>query len=187
MKHFINELREQFQAVKSLLVGLSVTGDNFTKKLVTVHYPRQTVDTVQTYRGHVELVANEDGASACIACGTCARACPSECISVHGEKDYAESAGKTSHPATYFVDRLIPAGKKMHPERKQSFQRPTAFKLDYTLCSLCGTCVEVCPVEALRFSENVYLAGYTSNAYRFDLLSRLRETAGATDNSGRTS
>jgi NADH-quinone oxidoreductase subunit I len=182
----LRELKEGIKALKSLLVGLSVTGDNFTKKLVTVHYPRKTVDTTPSWRGHVELVP-KDGASACIACGTCARACPSECISVQGEKGYAEDIERASHPAAYFVDRLIPDGRKMQPERKQSFQRPSAFDLDFTLCSLCGTCVEVCPVDALRFSDNVYLAGYMAKEYRFDLLSRLQKKAAADRPDGRTS
>jgi NADH-quinone oxidoreductase subunit I len=33
---------------------------------------------------------------------------------------------------------------------------PKAWTCDFTLCSLCGTCVEVCPAKALRFSHDIY-------------------------------
>jgi NADH-quinone oxidoreductase subunit I len=38
--------------------------------------------------------------------------------------------------------------------------------------------VEVCPVKSIRFSTDVYLAGYERNDFEYDLLARLREQAG---------
>ncbi len=56
---------------------------------------------------------------------------------------------------------------------------PEKFLYDYTLCSLCGTCMENCPAGALRFSKNIYLAGYSRNDFLFDLVLKLRESEGA--------
>jgi NADH-quinone oxidoreductase subunit I len=49
------------------------------------------------------------------------------------------------------------------------------YTLDFTKCSLCGTCVEVCPTAALEYSQEYELAGFTSDEFRFDLLKRLEE------------
>jgi len=36
----------------------------------------------ERYRGHIELIENEEGKPKCVACGMCQRACPSGCISL---------------------------------------------------------------------------------------------------------
>ena len=46
---------------------------------------------------------------------------------------------------------------------------PEQFLYDYTLCSLCGTCMENCPAGALRFSKNVYMVSLSSY-YTFYLI-----------------
>ena len=47
------------------------------------------------------------------------------------------------------------------------------------LCSLCGLCVQTCPVSSLAFSKDVYLAGGSRKDFEFDLLKRLRDRAGS--------
>lgn len=136
-----------YQGTKSLLVGLGVTFQEMVKPTVTVHYPRETVDLTPNYRGHIELVRNDEtGGSRCITCGMCERSCPSGCITVKSEK---------------------PEGAKK--------KVLTGFSLDFTKCSLCGICVEVCPVSAIDFSQEYNLAGFTREAFHFDLLARLEE------------
>ena len=76
----------------------------------------------------------------------CERSCPSECITVKGEKK---------------------EGKK-----KKTL---ALFKLDFTKCSLCGTCVEVCPTNALEYSNEYDLAAFTKEAFHFDILKRLED------------
>ena len=53
---------------------------------------------------------------------------------------------------------------------KKAPKGPFMFTYDYTLCSLCGLCVENCPVHSLRFSNRAYLAGVDRNEFVFDLL-----------------
>ena len=45
-----------------------------------------------------------------------------------------------------------------------------SYHLDFTKCSLCGICVEVCPTTALGFSAEYELAGFDPNEFRYDLL-----------------
>ena len=50
------------------------------------------------------------------------------------------------------------------------------YRLDFTKCSLCGICVEVCPTAALAFSDEYELAGFTSDEFRYDLLGILEDS-----------
>lgn len=142
MKQAIKDLVGGFV---SLLVGMRITIQQFFKKQVTVHYPHETLPIPSRYRGHVVLVNDpETGKSLCIACKSCQKACPSECIVVDGIK--------------------------REGEKRKSV---TDFKLDFTKCSLCGSCVEVCPVEALTFSKEYNLASTSKdNFYQIDLVKR---------------
>jgi len=130
---------------KSLLIGLNATIREMLKPIVTVQYPREECDITPNYRGHVELVLNlETGACDCIVCGMCAKACPSNCLAVEGEKKEGE-------------------------KRKTL----TVFALDFTKCSLCGSCVETCPKGALDYSQDYNIAGFTREEFHYDLIERL--------------
>jgi len=132
---------------KSLIIGLGVTLKTCFLPQVTVHYPREKLEITPNYRGHVELVKDpETGGSRCIVCGMCARACPSGCFTVKGEKKEGE--------------------------KKKTL---TVFKLDFTKCSLCGTCVETCPKGAIRYSMDYNIAGFTREEFHYDLIKRLEE------------
>ncbi len=138
-----------FTGAKSLLIGLGVTLRALLSPAVTVHYPRQKIAITPNFRGHTVLVKDpETGSHRCIVCMMCDRDCPSNCITVVGEKQEGEK-GKTL----------------------------TAYHLDFTRCSLCGICVEVCPTKALGFSNEYELAGFTREEYHYNLLERLEETA----------
>lgn len=54
---------------------------------------------------------------------------------------------------------------------------PKVWTSDFTMCSLCGTCVEVCPAKALRFSHDIYWAAKTREEMKRDLLAKLRDNA----------
>lgn len=159
----LKTVREKAKSLWSLVVGLRVTGANYVRPQVTVHYPRRTVDNLATYRGHVELVGKPGNPvePRCICCMLCVASCPSQCITVKAKKEPKPAAGEGEAPKK--------AGKKT----------PETWELDYTLCSLCGTCAEVCPAQSLRYSQNVYLVSRNKDDYVLDLLARLRAQAGA--------
>lgn len=143
----IEYFKEIFGGLWSLLVGLKLTAQYALQPTITVHYPFETIDITPNYKGHTDLVLDpQTGESKCISCMMCERTCPSNCITVHSEK---------------------PEGSK-----KKILVR---YDLDFTKCSLCGNCVEVCPVDALEFSQEYRLAGFTRHEFHFELVGRLKE------------
>ncbi len=135
-----------FNGLISLFVGMGITFKEFFKPTVTVSYPYETLTMFDKFRGHVELIENEEGKPNCVVCGLCERACPSNCISLAGEK---------------------PDG-----EKKKVL---TKYILNFTTCSLCGSCVEACNFNALTFSKEYNLASTRKEDFIFDLLKRLED------------
>jgi NADH-quinone oxidoreductase subunit I len=131
-----------FGGFRSLLTGLRITLQQFFKSEVTVHYPHEVLQIPKRYRGHIVLLRDPDtGKALCVACKSCEKACPSDCIVVDGVK--------------------------REGEKKKSV---TDFKLNFTTCSLCGSCVEVCPIEAIQFSREYNLASTRKeDFYQIDL------------------
>ena len=143
-----NMIKEIFTGFNSLLVGMRITLQQFFKPQVTVQYPHQSLKMPKRFRGHIMLVRDAiTGKSVCIACKSCEKACPSDCIVVDG--------------------------LKREGDKKKSVNE---FMLDFTKCSLCGSCVEVCPVDALAFSRDYNLASTSKEEfYQIDLYKRVTE------------
>ena len=132
---------------KSLVTGLAITAREFFRPVVTEQYPYEVPIMTPLFRGHIELIGNEEtGQPNCVVCGMCQRACPSECISLEGKK---AEGGK---------------GKVL-----------TSYVLDFTKCSLCGSCVESCNFNALRFSREYNLVSFDKSDFIMDLMHRLEE------------
>lgn len=125
---------------------MGITFREFFKPVVTVPYPYETIKMTARYRGHVELIEDEEGKPKCVVCMACQRACPSECIAIEGEKTEGSK-------------------KKVL----------TSYMLDFTKCSLCGSCVEACNFDALTFSKEYNLASTRKEDFHFDLLKRLED------------
>jgi len=141
----IGYFKEIISGLWSLFVGMSITIKYFFQPVVTLQYPHESVKMTPRFRGHIDLVKDEEtGEPKCIVCGMCQRACPSNCITVAGEK---------------------PEGSKK--------KVLTKYILDFTKCSLCGLCVESCKPGAITFSKDYNLAGTRRQDYIFDLIKRL--------------
>jgi len=131
----------------SLAVGMRITFVEFFKPKITLYYPHESLKMSARYRGHIQLIGDEEGKPLCVVCGMCEKACPSNCISISGEK---------------------PEGSKK--------KVLTSYQLDFTKCSLCGSCVDSCNFGAVEFSKEYNLASTRKEDYHFDLLKRLEES-----------
>ncbi len=146
-----NAICEIYTGLKSLFVGMRITLDQFLKPTITVQYPHETLTIPPRFRGHIELEQDpETGMAKCFVCKLCERACPSDCITVEGIK---------------------PEGGKR--------KTVTQYRLDFTKCSLCGSCVEACRDGAIRFSRDYNLAGLNKEDFIMDLFKRLQDQAEA--------
>jgi NADH-quinone oxidoreductase chain I len=133
---------------KSLVVGLWITLKRLFTRIVTVQYPRQKLTMTPHFRGHIEAIRFDDTKTHhCVACGLCARLCPSHVIKVQGEK---AKAGALKHGHQYYID--------------------------FSKCSLCGLCVDYCPEQTLKFSAEYELVFYSRWDTVIDIMGRLKET-----------
>jgi len=140
-----NALKEIAVGFNSLITGMRITLGQFFKRSVTLQYPHESLKMSERFRGHIELVKDpETGKAICYACKLCERACPSDCIIVEGAK--------------------------LDGAKKRSV---TAYQLDFTKCSLCGSCVEACRDGAIRFSHDYNLASLSKEEFIMDLFKRL--------------
>lgn len=140
---------EIFRGLYSLVTGMRITLAQFFKPPITVQYPHEALPMPARFRGHIELVRDPvTGKAICFACKVCERSCPSDCITVEGAK--------------------------LDGEKRKSV---TDFRLDFTKCSLCGTCVEACKSNAIRFSRTYNRAGLTKEEFILDLFKRLETEA----------
>ena len=140
-----NILTDVYFGLKSLFIGMRITLGQFFKPTITVHYPHETLKIPPRFRGHIELVLDPaTGKAKCFVCKLCEKACPSDCITVEGVK---------------------PEGAKR--------KTVTNYRLDFTKCSLCGSCVEACRDGAIRFSREYNLAGTSKEEFIMDLFQRL--------------
>jgi NADH-quinone oxidoreductase subunit I len=142
-----NSLKEIATGFNSLITGMRITIGQFFKPTVTVQYPHESLKMPERFRGHIELVRDpETGKALCFACKLCERACPSDCITVEGAK--------------------------LDGAKKKSV---TSYVLDFTKCSLCGSCVEACRDGAIRYSHEYNLASTNKEDYVMDLFKRLED------------
>ena len=123
-------IEEAYTGLKSLVIGLGVTGKALMQPGVTVIYPMEEIaqDNLATYRGHVELIGKDDDPSVprCVACGACVKACPSNCLSILCPVPAKE--GEEGKPVV------------MGPAPQKGSKTPAVVIVDFSLCSLCGQC-----------------------------------------------
>jgi len=170
----------------SMVVGMKVTGKEFLKPKLTVHYPRKEVTNLDTYRGHCKLVAREDDpfTPKCIMCGICIENCPSGCLSMIVRVVGEDRSRTVSKVGELMLGRqvILPGSLKKDPPIGYVGRVLDSFRLDFSYCSLCGLCVQNCPVSSLGWSHDVYLVGRNRQAFKFDLLEQLRATTVASLN-----
>ncbi len=78
-------------------------------------------------RASLELVAAN-----CTSCMLCVRACPVWCLDLDAHLEVVEDGG-----------------------RRRSSLQLDRFAIDYRTCMMCGLCVDVCPFDALLWSQEL--------------------------------
>ena len=126
-----------FKGFHSLLKGMAVTGKELVTPKVTEQYPenRATLEIPERFRATLEFIYDDKGYHKCIACGSCERNCPNQTISI----------------TKRMVD--LPDGKKKMKLDKYMY--------DLGSCTFCGLCVQVCPTNAIKFSNDFEQAVFT--------------------------
>ncbi len=168
MKDFLRQIKNLW----SLIAGLFITGDNLLRRTVTVHYPRRQVDNLASFRGPIELLPSvkDPDVPKCITCMMCMTTCPSGCITVVKQK--------APKPTPAEKQAMAEAEARAEKVKKPSAPKnPARFIYDFTLCSLCGLCAEVCPVNSIGFSSDVCMVVRQRSELKLDLLARLSAKA----------
>ena len=117
--------------IPEILKGLRMTIRQMFKPTFTAQFPEERFIPDPSFRGRPVLVV-ENGVERCVACGLCARVCPSLAIEVQA------------------------AETELEKERY-----PIKFEINMVRCIFCGFCEEVCPEEAIVMSQE-YLLVFSS-------------------------
>ena len=115
-----------------LIRGLALTLKRFLdpRTCVTIPYPEERPKLSARFRGLPELQIGKDGREKCVACGLCAKVCPSQCIYVEGAEDETHR------------------------------RYPKIYELDAFRCIFCEFCEDACPVRAIILRDTFELATY---------------------------
>ncbi|WP_078058226.1 4Fe-4S binding protein [Desulfurobacterium indicum] len=157
-------IKEFIKGIKSLFVGMKITGEYLVKPKITVNYPWETVgkEGLEGFRMVIKLVPVPPNGNKhkCVACGMCARSCPSNCIKLDVKQTVEEVE--------------LPDGKK----KKKVNRKLQGFYVDFSLCSLCGLCVESCPTKTLQFSNYPYIVGTSRDDFVYNILEDFKKRYG---------
>jgi NADH-quinone oxidoreductase subunit I len=131
MNDFFQYFKDIFNAVKSLLTGMKVTGRYFFSpgEIVTQQYPenRKTLKMYDRFKGEVIMPHNAQNEHRCTGCGICETACPNGSIEIIQNK----------------ID--MPDGKKKRIIDKHIYH--------LSMCTFCGLCIKACPSDALAWGQ----------------------------------
>ena len=109
--------------------GFGVTLKRFFTPKMTIQYPDEKRPMAPRFRGLPSLRADpETGEALCVACGLCARICPTSCLEMH----------------------VIPS--------EEGDRELGEFILRSGRCMFCGLCSQVCPVDAITMSREYELS-----------------------------
>lgn len=128
------QLRNSYEAVRTILIGMGVTLRYCFARTVTVQYPDMPPTVKPRFRGFHWYEIER-----CSACGNCARACPVDCI-------YIEKSG----PRKIEKETGISRGGAM-----------TRYAIDYSKCMFCGLCTENCPTNCIHMGDLHDYSGFT--------------------------
>ena len=109
--------------------GFAVTFKRLFAPKIVIQYPEEKRDMAPRFRGLPALRSDpETGKALCVACGLCARICPTSCLEMN----------------------VIPS--------EEGDRELGEFILRSGRCMFCGLCAQVCPVDAITMSGEYELS-----------------------------
>ncbi len=109
-KKIFEYFKEIYNACKSLLTGMKVTGYYFfhPKEIITQQYPenKDTLQMFDRFRGEVVLIHDENNEHRCTGCSACELACPNGSIEIIYDKAVDPETGKPKKVIDKFVYHL---------------------------------------------------------------------------------
>jgi NADH-quinone oxidoreductase chain I len=118
--------------------GFAVTLKRLARDPVTIEYPDVKREMASRFRGLPALRSDpQTGEALCVACGLCARICPTSCLEMH----------------------VVPS--------EEGDRELGEFILRAGRCLNCGMCAQVCPVDAIAMSKEYELAVQDRNGLIF--------------------
>ncbi len=109
--------------------GFAVTIKRLVRPPITIEYPDVKRPMANRFRGMPSLRSDPStGEAICVACGLCARICPTSCLEMH----------------------VVPS--------EEGDRELGEFILRAGRCLFCGFCAQVCPVDAITMSKEYELS-----------------------------
>lgn len=109
---------------------MKITMINLFRPKITEQYPenRETMVMFDRFRGALKMPHNEKNEHKCTACGLCQMNCPNGSITVISKSETDQESGK--------VKRVL-----------------DIYRYDLGSCIFCDICVQVCPQDAIEWSQ----------------------------------
>ena len=147
-------LRNTWDGIFTVLVGMKITFKHLFTPAVTIQYPDVKVTLPERVRNR--LYVNMDD---CIGCDQCSRACPVSCIENETVKSIpGEDLGITSN------------GKK-------KALWVTKFDIDIAKCCYCQLCVFPCPTECIYMTDVYEFAEFERSNFLYKFATLTDEEA----------
>jgi len=136
-----------YQAISTIMVGMSITLKQMFRKSVTIQYPEQRLQLPERERNRL-FVNMED----CIGCDQCAKACPVSCIDIDTVKAVpGDIVGKTGTTS----------------QGKKKALHVTSFTIDFAKCCFCQLCVFPCPTECIYMTDVFEYSTYSRKELKY--------------------
>lgn len=138
MNAVVKYVSDVLGGIKTLLLGMSVTGKYFVtspKTIVTQKYPenRKKLEMFDRFKGEVIMPHNEKNEHRCTGCGICEMNCPNGSIEIITKTEMVGDKKKK------VIDKHI---------------------YHLSMCTFCGLCVKTCPSKAIVFGQTFEHAVY---------------------------
>lgn len=125
-----NYLKNTWDGLYTVLVGLKITWKHLFVPSVTLQYPEERAKLPERTRNRLFVNIND-----CIGCMQCATACPVNCIDIETIKGSpTDMPGETS-------------------KGKKKALWVTKFEIDIAKCCFCQLCVFPCPTECIEMTD----------------------------------